>query len=1549
MSYAECTIINLNKNCNYYFMRKLLLSISLLLVSIGLFAQHRSEQEAMQIARGFFAKNVRAKSPKLKFEQSAYTASSAGRRAAQTNNGFYVVNDEANNRFVIVSADERMFEILGYSDNGVFDVETAPLALFELFDEYNRQYELIGKSGDILKTNVKQAQTQVVEPFIKAKWGQSSPYNLQCPEASDGSQSVTGCVATAMAMVMNHYHYPNRGTGGSVTYKTSTVGTYQNFNFNSLTIDWNNILDEYDKNCTQDQKDEVAKLMHACGVSVFMDYDKSSGAYSEDIAYAMINYFGYNPNMVLLKKNYYKSEEWNDIIMEELVAGRPILYSGQGTGGHQFILDGTDGEGRYHINFGWSGSCNGYFSVDAINPVEGIEFGGQFFPIQQHDYSSKQSMVVGVSPEASSEAMDVFIADEFTLAESADIAQRTNLKFKVYCNSNKANTKNALFDGVYGLGVFDKDWNYVKSLFEQSAKLRAGYGTSQSTYVRFDSNTFSEGSQYYVALYAQHKDNPKMTRMRTPLGERDWYRVTVKNDKVYLAPDSLITDTIIPPVPIPEGLVGTFDVSDQNGTKWKVEVTKHTSEEGTYIFSGIDPALAKKGLTPNQNKVTGVMYSDGNIRIGNQQIDGSLWFNNFTSTDSIIVRVNRTDSQYRIDDTWGTYDKAAAATVSQYSVTTFQYSEAHAETLATPSILIDNEHRVQISCTTEGADIYYSVSQNGAIPETPYTGPFVLQGNGIIKAVAKKDGKTSEIATEKVSSFVVDRPKIVVDGENNVSMSCNTNGALIFFTTNGERPTSKNGTLYEKSIPVAETTTFMAVAVKENWNDSEIDTCMVVIIPEPIVVADNTAGHLSERIGYKDKTTATSLTVSGQLNGSDIKLIREMINDYRLAYIDLKDASIVAGGEPYYSSSYSAYSTENDVIGQYMFYNCKGLISIVLPATATKISYWAFRNCSELTLVELPKACVTVEDDVFYGNKNLTTLHLPKTVTEFGSNNLNSCRKFEAFTVEEGNTSLKAIDGVLYKNDTTLVKYPMGRNSTEFTIPATVKRIENHAFSYAMIESVKLLESLKHIGNYCFSNCEKLKDILLGNSVTTFGNSVFWGCKQLEDVTLPESIEKIPSTTFYNCVSLRSINIGQNIKDIADDAFENCTMLQSFAVDENNQVFVSEGGILYTKDMKTLWRCPLALYSEELRLPESVVEIYPNAFDDCINIAKLILGPNVKRIGNSAFSNCKMTAIYLPESVESIGSMAFWGCSNLETFVVPVNMKKVSANMFYNCKNLSYVYLPRSINTFEDDAFHGCTSLTYVNSKIKDIENVEVYYSTYSQKYTVFDNLPDTCTWRIPAGPADDVEKYARKYKEQPWWTETWRISIDTDVEPQIITLSSDLVTYCSSEDIDFTDIEGLKAYIASGFNPTTGEVVMSRVNIVPANTGLLLVGTEGQSYEVPITDTDFIYSNLLRGVLEDVNVTSGYVLSGNQFVAISGEVTVKAGEAYLNIMPEVSANAPRLSIHFSDTSTLGIEGVHADETSKNGSWYTLQGARLEGKPTKRGIYLHQGRKVVVK
>ena len=194
----------------------------------------------------------------------------------------------------------------------------------------------------------------------------------------------------------------------------------------------------------------------------------------------------------------------------------------------------------------------------------------------------------------------------------------------------------------------------------------------------------------------------------------------------------------------------------------------------------------------------------------------------------------------------------------------------------------------------------------------------------------------------------------------------------------------------------------------------------------------------------------------------------------------------------------------------------------------------------------------------------------------------------------------------------------------------------------------------------------------------------------------------------------------------------------------------------------------------------------------------------------------------------------------------------------------------------------------------------------------------------------------------------TISVNFKREINGTEIEMVDSLQTYCYIDDLDFTDVDGLKAYIASGFNPETGEVVMLRVNSVPAGTGVLLKGSTGNTYEVPIRETSFIYSNLLTGTIFDTEIANGYVLTDGQFVAVSGTYMLSAGNAYLTL-PVVASS--RLNMLFVDdeqhetTGGMDVKG-HRNTTDK---CYSLQGAVIVGRPTKPGVYVHNGRKIVIK
>lgn len=314
-------------------------------------------------------------------------------------NMLYVFN-KGDKGFVVVSADDALSPILGYSDNGAFDYDAAPPQLKWWLGEYATQGAYALKNADLtsLTRNADAARVDraQIEPLVKTKWGQNDPYNLDCPTDA-GGKTVTGCVATAMAQIIKYHGYPTQGKGD---HGYVWNGELLSFNYGEATFDYANMLDEYGKEATEEQRKAVAQLMYACGVGVNMNYSSyMSGTGDYAIPFAFVNLFNYDSGVKYVKRAYYTTAEWENLVYSELEAKRPVIYGGQapGGGGHEFVCDGYD-EGYFHINWGWNGSYDGYFSLSNLLP-DGQGTGGF-----DGGYNTDQGIVMGIKPNPSESA-----------------------------------------------------------------------------------------------------------------------------------------------------------------------------------------------------------------------------------------------------------------------------------------------------------------------------------------------------------------------------------------------------------------------------------------------------------------------------------------------------------------------------------------------------------------------------------------------------------------------------------------------------------------------------------------------------------------------------------------------------------------------------------------------------------------------------------------------------------------------------------------------------------------------------------------------------------------------------------------------------------------------------------------------------------------------------------------------------------------------------------------------------------------------------------------
>lgn len=352
-----------------------------LLLALGyspLQAKRITQWQAQQQAYSFWGKQMPQKAK----------AKSRTATTASPSDAYYVFNNDAGG-FVIIAGDDAVTPVLGYTSTGAFDAENLPDGLKDLLKSYERQIAALGDNYVANQTATRAAFTG--EKLLKtAEWNQMAPFNKYTP-----SNYVTGCVATAGAIVMKHHGYPAKGTG-SHSYTWNGQDLTANFEHD---YDWANMPTKYTVG-NDEAFDGVARLMSDLGVAVEMKYAKGgSGASMEDLLTALKKYFGYSKYARLLAIADLGAEVWNDRLRAEIDANRPILYSAvdSNKGGHSFVIDGYKDE-SFSVNWGWGGYCDGFYRIGALNP----ETGGK--PLGDQ-YNLSQSAVFSLQPSDGEEVI----------------------------------------------------------------------------------------------------------------------------------------------------------------------------------------------------------------------------------------------------------------------------------------------------------------------------------------------------------------------------------------------------------------------------------------------------------------------------------------------------------------------------------------------------------------------------------------------------------------------------------------------------------------------------------------------------------------------------------------------------------------------------------------------------------------------------------------------------------------------------------------------------------------------------------------------------------------------------------------------------------------------------------------------------------------------------------------------------------------------------------------------------------------------------------------
>lgn len=394
-------------------------------LSIWLFATSVSLDKAKEVANNFYnhysnKSNVKV-SDVVTYQKEGLTT-------------FYVfIYDQ--NGYVIISADDAVTPVLGYSVNENFDKNNIPVNTKKWFESYSSQIKYIvdnnlsnritAKEWSKIQNNVFEKSNLAVTPLCTTTWDQGCYYNAMCPADAGAmwtcGRVYTGCVATAMAQIMKFWNYPTNGVG-TFTYTDPTYGA-QTVDFGNTTYNWGSMPNNVTSSNTA-----VATLMYHCGVSVKMTYGTSgSGAYSWDVPNALISYFNYSPTAEIKFLADFTSQNWITMLKTELDAGRPVYYSGtDGSAGHAFVCDGYDNTNKFHFNWGWSGSSNGYYAIGSLNPAGS-------------NFNLDNSAIIRIKPPSSAPIAD-FTADVTTPPVGGTVNFTNN-------STNNPTTYSWVFDG----------------------------------------------------------------------------------------------------------------------------------------------------------------------------------------------------------------------------------------------------------------------------------------------------------------------------------------------------------------------------------------------------------------------------------------------------------------------------------------------------------------------------------------------------------------------------------------------------------------------------------------------------------------------------------------------------------------------------------------------------------------------------------------------------------------------------------------------------------------------------------------------------------------------------------------------------------------------------------------------------------------------------------------------------------------------------------------------------------------------------------------------
>ena len=1148
---------------------------------------------------------------------------------------YYVFNLGGNGGFVIASGDDRAFPVLAYSDKGSLATDSLPDNVSYWLNFYKTQIKAL-KSTETASPKPRRAPSTVVQPLLTSRWDQGTPYNLTCPLHSSGRRCLTGCVATAMAQVM-YYHRKN-----SAHQVMEDIPGYDDprkimepmeYVPKGSVIDWDNMIDDYTGNYSEEQAMAVANLMLYCGTSVYMMYGPDvSVAYTSDVPEALIKYFDYDDGATYEDRQNYTDESWENKIYDELAMGHPILYSGNNySSGHAFVIDGCDAEGFVHVNWGWGGDEDGYFALTSS------------YDEVLNGFSNGHEAVFGVVPNG---AFPRLTTQDLTLKSAATIEGLSSLtSLPVSFTMILANLTGQKNSFEHAIGLYkNKELQSVVATLDDIIDLAAN--ASKTVNVTLNQDASLANGAYQLRPISRKKGASKW---RWNGNYDQFLTLAIHDDKADITVGK-------PPV---EGDIITFD--DHVVNQLCVE-NWDTNGDGELSKQEAAAVKSLNGVFKYNHEIT--------------SFDELQYFTGLTAIEKDEFRYCYKLTSFIIPSQVVSIGENAFQKTKPSQIT-IPVSVQEIGRNAFSGISGLEDIRVE-----EGNAFYDSRNNCHALIETASN--TLLKGchNTIIPNGIKSIGEGAFDGCDRLTSISI--PKTVLEIGPTAFRDCMHLQTINFpeaLTTIGEKAFSscealtsitipKNvQTIYGSSFNYCKSLKSIQVDTANPYFDSrdgcnavmEKSTNKLVVGCQTTVIPSNT-----ESIGdYAFSGCENLLSVTIPTNVTSIG--QDAFSGCgKLANVELPEGLRIIGA--------NAFSCNNVIttiilpstitaIGDYAFFSCDNLVTVEAKMTnPVDISYFTFGiDCEEITLYvpigsassyqsadnwnnfkEIVEGSIPYRDIIYFADSRTKAM----CINQWDKNGDRILTKEEAAAV----TDLGDVFTAPLPDDIGIFvdyyDYPVYFDELQYFTGLTT--IGNSAFIYSEeLKSVTLPPTITEIGIDAFMGCKRLQSLELPNSVTSIGDGAFCDCQSLTSMTIPEGVTKIESSTFGGCENLVSIKLPESITSIGSYAFDGCSKLENLAIPEQ---------------VRDIGRSAFANCTglKSVSIPSQVETIGENTFNGCNMLTSVeVKRPEPLTITENTFSNYADATLYVPKGSRS----AYMAADNWKLFGKIVEMSGIKGDV----------------------------------------------------------------------------------------------------------------------------------------------------------------------------------------------------------------------------------------------------------------------------------------------